>query len=419
MDIKKLEDKKILILGFGKEGRDTFSFLRKIFPDKVLGIADKEKISGLRDKKVIIYSGKRYLDRINDYDLVFKSPGIPIHLPQVAKSLKQGRITSQTKIFLENCPGKIVGITGTKGKSTTSSLICKILKNGGIRAHLVGNIGEPVLSHLLKAKKNDVFVCELSSHQLHGLDKSPQVAVLLNVYPEHLDYYKNIKEYAGAKANITLHQGKDDYLIYNSKNRIVREIAGKSKARKIPIEGEYYDLDRKAAIEAAKIFKVPMKTILKTIKDFKNLPYRMERVGTFKGITFYNDALATIPEATIGAIESLGDDVETILLGGFERNIDFKILAEKILKSKIKTVILFPTTGKKIWKQIVGLSRNRGVPKHFFTDSMEKAVKLAYENTGEKKICLLSTASSSFSIFKDYREKGDLFKKYVIKYGKK
>ncbi|TFG35537.1 MAG: hypothetical protein E4H47_01230, partial [Parcubacteria group bacterium] len=354
-----------------------------------------------------------------DFDLIFKSPGIPIHLPEIEQSFKKGKITSQTKIFLENCPGKIVGITGTKGKSTTSSLIYQILKNNGVRVYLIGNIEKPVLSYLLRASKDDVFVCELSSHQLYNLEKSPQIAVFLNVYPEHLDYYKNLKEYSQAKANITAYQGKNDFLIYNSGNKIVREIARKSKARKIAIKGEYYDLDRKAAIEAAKIFRVPNNIILKTIKEFKNLPYRMESVGTFKGINFYNDALATIPEATIGAIESLGNRVETIMLGGFERNVDFKNLAEKILKSRIKNVILFPTTGKKIWKDIVGAAKGGGVPEHFFTDNMDDAVKLAFKNTGKGKICLLSTASSSFNIFKDYREKGDLFKKYVKRYGKR
>jgi len=418
MNLNQLRDKKILILGFGREGKDTFSFLRKLFPDKVLGIADKLKISGLRYKNIKLHLGKDYLKALKDYDLIVKSPGIPIHLKEIEKAFKEGKITSQTEIFLKHCPGKIVGVTGTKGKSTTASLIYEIFKNAGLKVYLLGNIEKPVLSYLLKAKKDDVFVCELSSHQLYNLKKSSQIAVFLNVYPEHLDYYKNLEEYAKAKANITIHQSKNDFLIYNSENKIVREIAEKSKAKKIAVKGEYYDLDRNAAQAVGKIFKVKDNIIFKTIRNFKNLPHRLELVGTFKEITFYNDALATIPEATIGAIKTLGDRVETIMLGGFERNIDFKNLAKKVLESKIKNVILFPTTGKKIWQEIIRL-KSRGVPRHFFVSNMEDAVKLAFENTRKGKICLLSTASSSFSIFKDYKEKGDLFKKYVKYYGQR
>ena len=423
MKLNELKNKKILILGFGREGKDTFLFLRKLFPKKILGIADiKYKIQDTRYEiqNVKWHLGKNYLKALKDYDIVIKSPGIPIHLPEIEKAFKQGKITSQTEIFLKNCPGKIVGVTGTKGKSTTASLIYEILKNVGFKVYLLGNIEKPVLSHLLKAKKDDVFVCELSSHQLYNLKKSPQIAVFLNVFPEHLDYYKNLKEYAEAKANIAIHQAKNDFLVYNLGNKIVREIAKKSKAKKIAVKGEYYDLDRKAAEAVGKIFKVKDSIIYKTIKNFKNLPHRLELVGTFKGITFYNDALSTIPETAILAMETLGKRVQTIFLGGFDRKIDFKKLAKSILENKnIKNIILFPTTGEKIWQEIVKSARGRAsgkLPRHFFVDNMRDAVRLAYQHTQKGKICLLSCASTSFSIFRDYKEKGNLFKKYVKKF---
>jgi len=409
MKLSDLEKKRILILGFGREGEDTFKFLRKMFPKKVIGIADRQNIK-CKSLNIKCYLGKNYLKAIKNYDIIVKSPGIPFKiLPKSALP----KITTQTEIFFNNCPGEIVGITGTKGKSTTSSLIYEILKSGGKKAHLIGNIEKPVLSFLLKATVNDVYVYELSSHQLYNLKKSPHIAVLLNIYPEHLDYYRNFKEYANAKANITKYQTKNDYLVYNSGDKNVREIAKKSKAKRIPIKGEYYSLDKAAAKAVGKIFKVPSKIIEKVIKGFKPLPHRLELVGKFQGITFYNDALATIPEATIGALEVLGDRVETIMLGGYERNIDFKNLAKKVLKTKIKVVILFPTTGRRIWQTI---KQQRGVTslKPFFVDNMMDAVKLAYLHTQKGKICLLSTASPSFSIFRDYKEKGNLFKKQVF-----
>lgn len=403
MKLDKLKNKKILILGFGREGKDNFKFLKKLFPKKKIDIADQK-------------FDKNYLKSLKNYDVIIKSPGIPFKiLPKSALS----KIITQTEIFFENCPGKIIGITGTKGKSTTSSMIYQILIKGGFKAHLIGNIGKPVLSSLLKARENDVFVYELSSHQLYNLKKSPQIAVLLNIYPEHLDYYRSFMEYTKAKANIAFHQTKNDFLIYNSEDKLIKEIAKKSKAQKIPIKGKYYSLNKTAAKAVGKIFKIPQKTISKVLSSFKYLAHRLELVGEFRGITFYNDALATIPEATMAAMEFLGNRVETIILGGFERNIDYKNLAKEVLKSKIKTVILFPTTGEKIWKEILKSAKNREVPKHFFVDNMKEAVKLSYQNTKSRKICLLSTASPSFSIFKDYQEKGNLFKKYVKEFSRK
>ena len=411
MKLNELKDKKILILGFGREGRDTLKFLKKLLPEKKIGIADKK-------------FDKNYLKALGDYDVVIKSPGIPFKiLPK--SSLK--KVITQTDIFFDNCPGTIVGITGTKGKSTTSALICAILKNGSafakgfggqghIKAHLVGNIGKPVLSLLSSAKPNDVYIYELSSHQLYNLKRSPHVAVFLNIFREHLDYYRNFQEYAKAKANITLWQNKNDYLVFNRGDKLVSQFAKKSKANKIPVRGEYYDLDRNAAREIGKIFKIPKEKIEKTIKKFKPLKHRLENIGTFKGITFYNDALSTIPETAIFAIDTLGNNVQTIMLGGYDRGIDFKKLAKKVLESKIENLIFFPTTGEKIWRDIRKIGGGERF-KTFFADNMKDAVKIAYENTSKGKICLLSCASTSFSIFKDYKEKGDLFKKFVKFFG--
>jgi len=437
MKLNKLKNKKILILGLGIEGMDTLKFLRKSFPQKMIGVGDKLEFNNLnskaqtiikKDKKLRLHLGESYLGFLKYYDDIIKTPGIP---PKVLKPfLEKGqKITSQTEIFFNNCKGKIIGITATKGKSTTTSLIYEILKKNKLKAYLVGNIGKPMLSLLLSDKKENVYVCELSSHQLMGLKKSPDIAVFLNVYPEHLDYYENFKQYLSAKSNITKHQGKNDYLVFNSKNKLINQVAKKSKAQKIAIssvkikkidtllKGEFNIENIKAAIATARLFKIKDKDILKAIKKFEPLEHRLEYIGTYKGIKFYNDALSTVPEATIVALDALGNNVETIFLGGLDRGIDFKSLAKRILKSKIKVLILFPDTGGKIYKQIVELDKKSKF-RAIMVLNMKDGVKLAYEHTKKGKICLLSTASPSFSLFKDYKEKGNLFKKYVKLYGR-
>lgn len=441
MKLDELKNKKVLILGFGKEGKDTLKFLRKLCPKKVVGIADQKKSISPKPKLPNIkwYLGENYLKALKNYDVIIKSPGVPLKI--LPKDFLN-KVTSQTEIFFDNCPGKIIGVTGTKGKSTTASLIYKILKQGGVKVHLVGNIGKPVLSLLFSATPKDVYVYELSSHQLATVKKSPHIAVFLNIYPEHLDYYKNFNEYLKAKANITKYQTKKDFFIYSPNNKLLREIAKVTKAKKIPISlqnrefkkimnkikknpliGKFNLQNLAAAVAVGKIFKISDEDIAKSIEHFKPLPHRLEYIGEFQGIKFYNDALSTVPEATIASLDSLGDDVETIFLGGFDRGLDFKNLAKRILKSKVKILILFPTTGEKIWQEIVKL--DGGSPparfRAFLVQNMKDAVKLAFEYTDKGKICLLSTASASFSLFKDYKEKGNLFKKYVkslAKYGK-
>jgi UDP-N-acetylmuramoylalanine--D-glutamate ligase len=448
MELEQFEGKKVLILGFGREGQSSFDLVRKLYPRNRLGIADqiepndfqKKSPELAQDKNIDLFLGKNYLNAIGDYDIIIKTPGIP--LSAIKSLLKKGaKVTSQTEIFLANCPGKVIGVTGTKGKSTASALTYKVLKEGllrpaglrrtdGGKIQLIGNIGKPALDFLPKAKPQDIFVYEMSCHQLAELKQSPHIAVFLNLYPEHLDYYKNFAAYAKAKANITRWQNKNDWLIFNPADEKVAEIAKTNLAKKIKIDplkakkiigkgkthlkGDFNLLNIAAAVETGKIFKIPEAKILQAIKNFKPLEHRLEKIGPYSGITFYNDALSTIEQSAIAAMDALGPQVETILLGGFDRGLTFKNLAKKILSSNLKTLILFPTTGQKIWDEVKKQSKNgKNLPQSFFADNMADAVKLAYENTRKGKICLMSCASTSFSLFRDYQEKGNLFKKYA------
>lgn len=440
MKIEDLKNKKIVILGFGREGRDNYLALRKLFPKKILGIADQmeKRIFQLRysnlikkDRYLKLNLGQNYLSTLSKYEIIIKSPGIPKKV--LCPFLKKGqKVTSQTEIFLENCPGLIVGVTGTKGKGTTSCLIYQILKKGGLKARLVGNIGKPVFQLLLRARKNEIFVYELSSYQLENLKRSPQIAVFLNIFPEHLDYYKNFQEYLRAKLNIFYWQKKEDFLIYSPQPEITKEVKKHSQAKKIPLNpqvfkkikfkkipllGEHNLLNIEAAYRVGEILKIPKEKIKKAIENFKPLPHRLEFVGKYQAREFYNDSLATVPQATISALKALNKKVSTLILGGVDRNLDFSNLAQEILKQKVNTLILFPQTGQKIWQEILKFSSKKNLPKAFFTSSLREAIKIAYQETKRQKVCLLSPAGASFNLFSDYRERGNLFKKLVKKYG--
>jgi len=473
--LENLKDKKILILGFGKEGIDTYLALRKLFPEKVFGIADKKDIRNYeleikklltKDKNLKLYLGENYLNAVGEYDLIIKTPGISQTALGALGTKKPSAITSQTEIFFENFPGIVVGVTGTKGKGTTSSLIYEILKKAGLKVFLGGNIGKPVFQYLLKAlpphqsakkdiqqnKKSklknihfdwcggepqDIFVYELSSHQLQNLKKSPQIAVFLNILQDHLDYYKNSQEYEKAKANIALHQTENDYLIFNSLDEKVKQIATKSNAIKIPfssntqltpferslkmcygLKGDHNFLNLRAALKVAELFKVKPDIIKMAVKNFKGLPHRLEYIGKFQGIEFYDNSMATIPQSTILDLQTFNGKEISLIVGGSDKGSDYNELAKEIIKNSVKNlIILGQGTGQKILKEFEGgvklLPGRREELNSFQTGSMKEAAKICYEQTPKNGVCLLSPASASFNLFIDYKDRGKQFKKYV------
>lgn len=420
MKIEDLKNKKILILGFGKEGSDTLQFLRVKFPGKKIGVADKNKNIDLKkDKFINFHLGENYLDYIKNYEVIIKSPGISINLinPYISKNQI---ITSQADLFLSNTKGLVIGITGTKGKSTTSTLIYKILKLKKIKVFLIGNIGKPALSYLLKDKPDKVYVYELSSFQLETINKPPQIAIILNFFKDHLDQHKNINEYFNAKKKITISQNENDFLIFNSKDSEVKKMVLRSNAQKIPFDPNKNKLELKNFLNIyteplfiiAKMFGIKKDEVIAEIKKFKPLTHRLEYVGKYKEITFYNDSAATIPEATISAIKKLGKDLDSIIVGGVDKGFDLKELSKEIINSNIKNVILFPETGKKIKNEIIKSKKKINI---FESDNMKKAVEICFRETKKGKTCLLSPAASSFNMFTNYKQRGELFKKYVKK----
>ena len=400
--------KKICILGFGIENQALVKFLRAKKVPCDITICDARK------------TGKNYDKNLEKYDIIFRIAGYPLFNPQIRKARKTGvEISSPTKLFFATCPTKnIIGITGTKGKGTTVTVIYDILKQAGKRVFFGGNIGTPMFSFFNKIKKNDWVVLELSSFQLEDMKISPHIAVITNFFREHLkpvdpnnpNYHKTMAGYWEAKSNIFRWQNKGDFLIINRKLAKSKKIETKSK--KI----FFTKSSIAAAVQVAKIVGIKENIIKKAVKNFKGLEHRMEYVGKINGVQFYNDSFATIPESTVLALKSFKQGI-VLLAGGADKGSSFKELAKEI-KKRVKYLVLF--NGKasiKIRKELVKL--NYPSDKMQFVDDMKNAVKIAKNNSNLGNTVLLSPACASFGIFKNATERGKLFKKEILRKKKK
>lgn len=357
---------EMLILGFGREGKSTLEMLQQVFPDKKITVMDKQLSK--KDEEKIGAPIAEYFKDLARFDVIFKTPGIPISEPPLQEFLQSGKkITSQFNEFIEIYHNQIIGVTGTKGKSTTSSLIHHFLKEAEIPTILLGNIGTPVFTAAAKVTAEMKIVVEMSSYYLEIVEHSPHIAVLLNIFPEHLNYHGSLEKYVGAKANITRFQTEMDYCIYNAEFVELRQVAEQTKAYLIAYEPtkEQAVLEPFAeamqhlpevvqkqnvlpAVLVARIFKVKDKTISTALQSFQPLPHRLQHVGTYRGITFIDDTLATIPEATINAIDSV-PRVDVIILGGFDRGLDYTKVVEKVIQKKIPTILFFRPSGEKMY----------------------------------------------------------------------
>lgn len=445
---KKFKNKKILILGLAREGMSTFSVLRGVFPDMVLGVADQEE-KELNDSNVIEFFGKEYLNHLTEFDFIIKSPGISTLKKEIVEAIKKGiEVTSQTKIFFEVCRGHVIGITGTKGKSTTSSLVYEILKQGGLNVSLVGNIGTPVLSSLVDNPLDKYYVFELSSHQLFDLTKSPHIAVVTNVAVDHLDWYGQFETYVEAKANILKFQGSNGIAILNYDNLITRQfdrfVNGKlyytskesiqngayakddvmhlnidrtdetlGDIKELNLIGEHnWDNVMQASL-VARILGIDHKIIWNTVVNFKQLEHHLEFVREINGIKFYNDSFAVDQIATIAAVNAFNQNI-TLILGGYDRGIDYKELSDLIVKKgNIKTIIVIGQVAAKILKSL-RKSKYTGKTIELEKTKVSKIVKTAYKNSSNGDIVLFSPAAASFDMFKDYKDRGEQFKKVIF-----
>ncbi len=417
-----VKGKKIIVIGFGKEGKAAAKFLGE--SNKITIYDDKEKTP----------VGERAR-----FDLIVRSPGVRPDHPLIKKLVAAGAVlTSPTQIFLDLCPCQIIAVTGTKGKGTTSTLIYEMLKTQYRNVFLAGNIGTPTLEILPKLNKNSLVVLELSSFQLMDLSKSPHIAVVLMITQEHLDWHKDKDEYVLAKAPIVKYQGNSDFAVINfdfpnsksfvplTKAKIISFSTlgqadsyisgGNLMFRKevvtgvsdVPIPGRHNLQNVLAAIAASKIYKIKNENIKKVLTSFKGLDHRLQLIRDIEGVKYYNDSFSTTPETSIAAIDAFKSP-KILIVGGSSKNSDFTNLGRIIARDKtVKGVILIGIEGKRIKEAIVKAGKFSGKIKEGAHD-MKEIVASAQNLARSGDIVILSPACASFDMFKNYEDRGRQF----------
>ena len=415
---KRLRGKRILILGFGREGKSSLAFIKKYLPHAIVGIADKNESAfkdlDLNQSNPKLYFGDNYFDAINDYDVVIKTPGISL----LGKDVDLSKITSQTDLFLEEFHDQIIGVTGTKGKSTTSTLIYHLLKESGRDAILAGNIGIPIFDVIEKITNKTIIVFELSAHQLQFIHRSPHIGILLNVFEEHLDHFGTFEAYRNAKLNIIRKMGEKDWAVtndefcYEADKMMVRSLNYQYydfgvNWDDVPLKGDHNRLNIKAALCAIYAFGIPVDEVLPHLYTFQPLEHRQEFVGTFGGVTFYNDSISTIPQAAIAAMQTI-KHVTFLLLGGFDREIDYSPLIEYLTKNPIPHILYTGKAGQRM-TEMLKKAGYQGDIKNF--KDLNEAFEIIKSLSKNGDVCLLSPAAASYDQYKNFEERGRLFKK--------
>lgn len=461
----------IAIIGFGVEGKALAQyFSRQKHNITVCDIGEKEK-AALKNTKIHFRLGPHYLDSLEKFDLIFRSPGIP-YLKKEFDAVRN-KLTSLTQYFFEECPCPIVGITGTKGKGTTATLIYEMLKQAksackNSKVFFGGNIGSPPLNFLDELTPKDIVVLELSSFQLQDLKQSPHIAVVLGVTPDHLDHHADMDEYVDAKKNIVRFQTAEDFAILNADNKISESFSKNTKAKTLlfstkkevflgetslggflkagsliikhgktgifvgekgqtGIVGEHNLENILAAAVSANILNVPVEIITKVIKEWKGLPHRLEFVHEIAGVRYYNDSASTNPQTAIAALRAFSSP--TILIaGGSDKNADFAPLAEEIARrANVKTVVLMGVTKDKITKAVEkavaehnsdGGKRREAPLEIISAESYQEAFMVSRMIAQAGDTVLLSPACASFDMFGNYQERGNIFRDFVMNFSK-
>ncbi len=448
-----LSGKSVTVLGIGVSNLPLIDFLLA-YGAKVCArdMKDRDKLgeelaSSLEAKGVRLICGGDYLDNITD-DIVFRSPGIRFDKPSLVEAANRGaEITSEMQLYFDITPAHTIGITGSDGKSTTTTVISKILEQDGKKTFLGGNIGFPLLPRVEQMDDSSYSVAELSSFQLHTMAKSPEIAVITNVTPNHLDYHLGMDEYIEAKANIMKYQDKSSRIVLNWENEVTRDLGKNAKgtvvyfsSKSVPdCENKVYEKDgviyynEEAILKSADI-KIPgrhnvenymaaigalyglvsTESIREVAKNFGGVAHRCQFVREIRGVKYYNSSIDSSPTRTAAALSNFPQKT-IVLCGGYDKNIPFEPLAAPLCE-KAKAVILCGATKDKIKSALVSSEEYKNGaerPEIYETECLAESVKVAYEIAKEGDIVLLSPACASFDAFKNFEERGEFFVKCV------
>ncbi|MEG2000777.1 MAG: UDP-N-acetylmuramoyl-L-alanine--D-glutamate ligase [Evtepia sp.] len=446
--IRSLKEKRVAVIGVGVSNAPLIRLL--LMAGISVTACDKKEDLGvigeqLKQLGVQFCLGEHYLDQLN-HDVIFRSPGIRPDIPAFLKAKENGSIiTSEMEVFFDVCPCKMIAVTGSDGKTTTTTLISEMLKNAGYTVHVGGNIGKPLLSEVWEMAAEDIVVLELSSFQLMTLRKSPNIAIVTNLSPNHLDIHTSMAEYCDAKENIFSHQTKDDICIFNHDNEWTRNAVSRAKGKRISfsrqeplqqgvfvenaviyvadengrrrlfptsailIPGEHNVENYLAAIAAVNGL-VPDAVIKTTAETFAGVEHRIELVRTLDGVRYYNDSIASSPTRTIAGLRSFAEKV-ILIAGGYDKKIPFDGLGPEIV-AHVKTLILTGHTAEKIKTSVLSAPGGETVTIHMAQD-MAEAVSMAHKSANQGDIVILSPACASFDAFPNFAVRGTTFKKLV------
>lgn len=453
--LTSLKGKTAAVLGIGVSNTPLIELLCRsgvqvVACDKKSREALGERAAQLETLGARLCLGEHYLDDLRA-DVIFRTPGMRPDVPALLEAKKRGSVvTSEMEIFFEVCPCTIIGVTGSDGKTTTTSIIADMLHAAGRTVYLGGNIGHPLLCDAEKMQRDDIAVVELSSFQLLDMKRSPHIAVMTNLAPNHLDMHRDMAEYIAAKENIYLHQGADDIAIFNADNDITRALSEKSRARTrlfsrreevadgaflrgdtlvlrhdgreeavmqcsdIRLPGMHNVENYLAAVTALDGL-VPYEVMRETARTFVGVEHRIEYVRTLHGAKWYNDSIATSPTRTIAGLRAFDEKV-ILIAGGYDKHISFAPLAPEVIKH-VKLLILCGATADAIEKSLRENAREEELPEIVRCEDLAACVQTAYARAGAGDIVTLSPACAAFDRFANFMERGKAFKALVMALG--